>query len=334
MVTYKDAGVDIDASNKAMSRIRSHVKSTFNKNVLVDIGNFGGLYNFEKEKYSQPVLVSSSDGVGTKLKLAYLTGKHDTVGRDLVNHCVNDILVMGATPLYFLDYIGTGKLEPGVVEQIVKGFSIACKENNTALIGGETAELPGLYKENEYDLAGFIVGVAEKEKILTGKDVKPGDAVIGISSNGLHTNGYSLALKVLHDRLDEFVPELMKVHLSYLKPIAKLMKALNIKAMAHITGGGLLDNIPRVLPNGCAVELKEGSWEIPKVFTLIQKLGDVPADDVYRTFNMGIGFVVIVDNTEAERAIKIIESCSHKAHLIGTTVNGKKKEVKILTSNN
>jgi len=282
-MTYKEAGVDIDLANSAVNRIKKYVKQTYNSNVLSNVGSFGGLYKLDSDN----VLVSSTDGVGTKLKLAFLTNKHDTIGQDLVNHCVNDILVMGAKPLFFLDYIGCGKIYPEVIEEIVKGLSIACKENNCALIGGEIAEMPGMYKEKEYDLASFIVGTVKRKKIVEGSRIKKGDVVIGISSNGLHTNGYSLAIKVLLEnaklKLEDkpkdlecsLKDELMKIHKSYLKPVSEILDEFEVKAMAHITGSGLVSNIPRILPKNLSVELDKKSWKVNPIFSLIQKLGKI-----------------------------------------------------------
>ena len=328
-ITYKDAGVDIDAGNKAVELMKPFVKSTFNENVIPKLGFFSGLYKLDIKKYKEPILVSSSDGVGTKLKLAYMTNKHDTIGQDLVNHCVNDILVAGAKPLFFQDYIGSGKLNPYVIRDIVKGLSIACKQNGVALVGGETAELPGLYKEKEYDLASFIVGVVEKDEFVDGSKIKIGDKVIGIASTGLHTNGYSLALKVLleHSKLSlnstikelgiPLKDELMKVHKSYLDDVNKIKEFAEIKGMAHITGGGLIENIPRVLPENCSVEIKKKSWKILPIFELIKSKGNVPEDEMYRTFNMGIGFVVVVSKDDAKKALK-----KNKGNIIGKVVKG------------
>ena len=332
-VTYKEAGVDIDAANLAVKNIKNYVKETYNSRVLSNVGSFGGLYQFDKEN----ILVSSTDGVGTKLKLAFMTNKHDTIGQDLVNHCVNDILVLGAKPLFFLDYIATGKLFPGVIEQIVKGLSKACKENNVALIGGETAEMPGFYKENEYDLASFIVG--STNRIIDGSKVKKDDIVIGLSSNGLHTNGYSLALKVLFDHANlkleqkpkelncKLKDELMRIHLSYFKPVSELLERFEIKAMAHITGGGLVENIPRVLPEGCSIELYQEKWKVLEIFKLIQKLGNVPENEMYRTFNMGIGFVLIVNEDDSERILDKLKKYSFKSQIIGKVVEGDRKVI-------
>ncbi len=336
MVTYKDAGVDIDKANEAVSRIKKFVKETYTGNVLSNVGAFGGLYQL-----GENILVSSTDGVGTKLKLAFMTGKHDTVGQDLVNHCVNDILVMGAKPLFFLDYIGCGKVFPEVIEQIVKGLSVACKENNCVLISGEVAEMPGLYKEKEYDLASFIVGLVKKDKIIDGSKIKQGDVVIGLASNGLHTNGYSLALKVLLEKAElglEDKPEgfdctlkeeLMKVHRSYFVPVSGLFDRFEIKGIAHITGGGLLENIPRIMPQGLGAEIEKKSINILPVFSLIQKLGDVPEEDMFRTFNMGVGVVLVVGREQSENIISELKNNFNlNSNVIGEVVEG--EDVKII----
>lgn len=334
-LTYKDAGVDIDAANDAVSRIKKHVRQTYNSNVLSDVGSFGGLYQLDHEN----VLVSSTDGVGTKLKIAFMANKHDTIGQDLVNHCVNDILVMGAKPLFFLDYIGCGKVHPEVIEQIVKGLSIACKQNECALVGGEIAEMPGLYKENEYDLASFIVGNVKRKKIIYGSNVKKGDVVIGLSSNGLHTNGYSLAIKVLLEnaklKLEDkpkglncsLKDELMKIHLSYLKPVSDVMDKFEIKAMAHITGGGLVENIPRVLPDNVSVELDKKSWKANSIFSLIQRLGNIADGEMHRVFNMGIGLVIIIDKNDVSETLKVLLKHGFKSQVIGKAVDGNKKVI-------
>jgi phosphoribosylformylglycinamidine cyclo-ligase len=329
MITYKESGVDIDAGNEAVNRIKPLVKSTFNKNVLRGIGNFAGLFKFDKNKYQEPVLVSSTDGVGTKLKLAFKTNKHDTIGVDLVNHCVNDILVLGAKPLFFLDYIAMGKLVVETVEQIVGGLSKACKENDCALIAGETAELPKLYKEGEYDLASFIVGVVEKNEVIDGSKIEQGDIIIGLASNGLHTNGYSLALKVLERELNKYSEELMKPHISYLKPIHILLKEFEIKGMAHITGGGFFDNIPRILPHHLGVEIQKSSWSIPSIFKIIQEEGNIEEKEMFRTFNMGIGLILIVNKQDADKIINRLDSMNFKSYLIGRVVKGE-KEVRLI----
>ncbi len=339
MVTYKESGVDITSANEAKKLIKSHVAGTFSKNVLTGIGSFGALYSFDKDAKDNPVLVASSDGVGTKLKLAIRSGKFDTVGQDLVNHCVNDILVMGAEPLFFLDYIALGKMEPHVVEQIVKGLAKACRENGCSLIGGETAEMPGIYREGDFDLAGFIVGLVEKKEISTGGKIRKGDSVIGLLSNGLQTNGFSLANRVLFDvggyELDDRPDELngqtiaealMAVHPSYLGPVKGLIrKGVEIRGMAHITGGGLVENVPRVLPNGTSASIDRKSWEIPRVFSLIKRLGNVPDNDMFRTFNMGIGFVIIVAREDEARASNILSRMKIAHATIGRIVQGKKE---------
>ena len=310
MKTYKDAGVDIDLAEKLVQKIKQLARKTFNERVLADIGLFGAFYDVKFEEYKHPVLVSSVDGVGTKLKIAFLVNKHDTIGQDLVNHCVNDILVCGAKPLFFLDYFATGKLNIDVAEQVIYGLAKACEENNCTLIGGETAEMPGFYQEGEYDLAGTIVGIVEKEKIIKGDKVKDGDILIALPSTGLHTNGYSLARMILLEKfkIDEFIPELnttlaeelLKIHRSYLKPILKLLDKFEIHAMAHITGGGIIGNTKRVVPETLKIKIYWDSWERPAIFNLIQKLGNVPEEDMRRTFNLGIGLILIVDKNDAD----------------------------------
>jgi phosphoribosylformylglycinamidine cyclo-ligase len=317
-VRYADAGVSIDEADRAVKRIRSYARATFTPGVLTDIGSFGG--GFELKGYREPVLVSSADGVGTKLKVAILARRHDTIGQDLVNHCVNDIAVQGAKPLFFLDYFATGKLDADVTADLVKGIAKACKLNGCALIGGETAEMPGLYDFGDYDLAGFIVGAVEKKKMLTGKGVRAGDVLIGLPSNGLHTNGYSLARKLLFEvggySVNSRVPdlgatlgdELLRVHTSYLKPLTALLDEGMLKAAAHITGGGITDNLPRVLPADVSAEIETASWEAPRIFTLLRELGNMPEDDWRRTLNCGIGMVCVVAEKDAERAKKVLRS--------------------------
>ncbi|MCH6573740.1 MAG: phosphoribosylformylglycinamidine cyclo-ligase, partial [Bacteroidetes bacterium] len=274
--TYKSSGVDIIAGENTVSRIKDYVRSTFNSNVLTDIGHFGGMFKFDSDKYNEPVLVSSMDGVGTKLNVAIELGKHDTIGQDLVNHCVNDIAVCGAEPLFFLDYIAFGKLDEDTASEIVKGFSIACKENGCALIGGETAEMPGIYKEKDYDLSGTIVGVVDKENILDGRNIQSGDLLIGFLSNGLHTNGYSLARKVLREKynLNDYIKlinkslgeELLRIHKSYLKLIRELKTNVNVKGFSHITGGGIIGNTSRIIPEGLNIKIHWGNWDTPPIF--------------------------------------------------------------------
>ena len=302
--SYASAGVNIDEADRAVALIKRHAAKTLTAGVLTSIGSFGA--GFSLKGWRDPVLVSSADGVGTKLKVAFLTGQHDTIGEDLVNHCVNDIAVQGAKPLFFLDYFAVGKLEATICGSVVAGIARGCKKNGCALIGGETAEMPGLYSEGEYDLAGFIVGAVERKRMLTGADVAPGDLLLGLSSNGLHTNGYSLARKLLFEMAGHHPSgtapglnrtiggELLRVHKSYLKPIVALHEAKLLKAAAHITGGGLTDNIPRVLPKNCAVEIHLGSWPSQPIFDLLKSIGNVPDDDFRRTFNLGIGMVLIV----------------------------------------
>lgn len=302
--TYKDAGVNIDEADRAVSFIKRQASKTLTPAVLTSIGSFGAGYSLKG--WRDPVLISSADGVGTKLKIAFASGRHDTIGEDLVNHCVNDIAVQGATPLFFLDYFAVGKLNADVCGEVVTGIARGCKKNKCALIGGETAEMPGMYSEGEYDLAGFIVGAVERNQMITGTDIQPGDVLLGLPSNGLHTNGYSLARRVLFEtaghRLDAKLPELsatlaeelLKVHKSYLKPIQILHSAKLLKGAAHITGGGLTDNLPRVLPDSCAASIDSLSWSVPPIFELLRDLGNIPEDDLRRTFNLGIGMVFVV----------------------------------------
>jgi len=315
-VSYRDAGVNIDEADRAVGAIRKMARATFTKGVLTEIGSFGGCFALPKMK--QPVLVSSVDGVGTKLKIAFATGRHDTVGEDLVNHCVNDIAVQGANPLFFLDYLAVGKLEAGVAAQVVSGIARGCAANGCALIGGETAEMPGMYHDGEYDLAGSIVGVVEKSKILTSAKVRKGDALLALSSTGLHTNGYSLARKLLFEvaglKHDSHVPELasvladvlLQVHRSYLKPLQSLVKADALSAAAHITGGGVTDNLPRVLPKGLAAVIDTGSWQVPPLFEMLRHIGSVPEDDWRRTFNLGVGMIFVVPAKKADKALRIL----------------------------
>jgi phosphoribosylformylglycinamidine cyclo-ligase len=304
-ISYADAGVSIDNANRAVAKIREYARATFNERTLTEIGSFGGMFSGAFPDMSDPILVASADGVGTKLKLAFETGVHNTVGADLVNHCVNDILVQGAKPLFFLDYFATGKLEPDVTASVVEGMARACRENGCVLLGGETAEMPDFYPPGEYDLAGFIVGVVDKSKVIDGRSIAPGDVVIGIPTNGLQTNGYSLARKLFFevgghkpdtylDELGETVGEiLLKTHPSFLPQIAPLLEMGKIKGLAHLTGGGFLENIPRILPNGVGVEIQRGSWVELPVFGVMQRLGNVSETEMFRTFNMGIGMIVI-----------------------------------------
>jgi len=325
--TYKSSGVDIIAGENTVSRIKDHVRSTFNSNVLTDIGHFGGMFKFDPDEYKEPVLVSSVDGVGTKLKVAIEFGKHDTIGQDLVNHCVNDIAVCGAEPLFFLDYMAFGKLDEDIASEIVKGFSIACKENDCALIGGETAEMPGVYKESDYDLSGTIVGVVEKENILDGSNIQPGDLLIGFLSNGLHTNGYSLARKVLLEKydLDDYITlinktlgeELLRVHKSYLKLIRELKTNVNVKGFSHITGGGIIGNTSRIIPEGLNVKIHWGNWDTPPVFKLIQNTGNISSDEMRKVFNEGIGLIVVVPEEQEEMTLQVAITQKEHAIVVG-----------------
>ncbi len=336
-LTYKGAGVDISSGDRAKKTIGKLVKSTFNQNVLSEIGAFGGLFSARFPGYKNPVLISSADGVGTKLKIAFMMGKHDTVGEDLVNHCVNDILVHGATPLYFLDYFGTGKLRAGVVENVITGLSRGCSANGCALIGGETAEMPGFYQRGEYDLAGFIVGVIEKEKIIDGSRIKPGDVIIGLESSGLHTNGYSLVRKLFFDHLgykpSRKVPELgcslgqelLRVHRSYFSVISKLLQRVKIRGLAHITGGGIPGNLVRILPSGCRADIDTTSWTPLPIFELISKLGRVTNDEMSRTFNMGIGMTVVLAAGDVDKALRHFKRHKLPATVIGGIASGARR---------
>jgi phosphoribosylformylglycinamidine cyclo-ligase len=336
-ISYSDAGVSIDNANLAVSKIRNFARNTFNERTLTEIGSFGGMFSGAFPEMSEPILVASADGVGTKLKIAFDTGIHDTIGQDLVNHCVNDILVQGARPLFFLDYFATGKLKPDVTASVVEGISIACKENKCVLLGGETAEMPGFYSENEYDLAGFIVGVVDKRRVIDGKNIKAGDVVLGLPSNGLHTNGYSLARKLLFyvgrynvqtelkETGETVAKTLLRPHKSYLPALESLLDSDKIKGLAHITGGGFLENIPRILPENVAVEIKRGTWTELPIFGLMQKLGNVTDFEMFRTFNMGIGMIVICAEEDKEILQKNLGDCFE----IGRVVAGN-KEVKIV----
>jgi phosphoribosylformylglycinamidine cyclo-ligase len=311
-ISYADAGVSIDNANRAVAKIREFARATFNERTLTEIGSFGGMFSGAFPDMADPVLVASADGVGTKLKLAFETGVHNTVGADLVNHCVNDILVQGARPLFFLDYFATGKLEPDVTASVVEGIARACKENGCVLLGGETAEMPDFYPEGEYDLAGFIVGVVDKSKVIDGRSIEPGDVVLGLPSTGLQTNGYSLARKLFFEvggyKIDSYVDELgttvgealLATHSSFLPQIGPLLDSGVIKGLAHITGGGFPENIPRILPEGVSVEIKRGSWTEPPIFGLMQELGNVSETEMFRTFNMGIGMVLICSQFDAD----------------------------------
>jgi phosphoribosylformylglycinamidine cyclo-ligase len=312
---YKQSGVDIDAGNEVVRRIRSLARKTYTPAVLSDIGSFGGLFDPAAAGYRDPVLVASADGVGTKLRIAFLTGVHSTIGVDLVNHCVNDILVQGAQPLFFLDYLATGRLDPDVAVQIVDGLSRACRENGCALLGGETAEMPGFYADGEYDVAGFIVGAVAREAVIDGRSIAAGDILIGLPSSGLHTNGYSLARRIVFETakltVRDVVPELdatigeslLRPHRSYLPVVRPILAEGIIKGMAHITGGGITDNLPRVLPAGTGAEVDRATWTPPAIFSWLQRTGSVPDEDMFRTFNMGIGLIVICAREDEPRLL-------------------------------
>lgn len=336
-LTYADAGVDIDRANRTKKRIKYLAQKTFTKGVLSEIGGFGGLFSIDKSKYLDPVLVSSVDGVGTKLKVAFEMKMHYTVGADLVNHCVNDIAVQGATPLFFMDYLAASKLDPEITETVIEGLADACKHNGCALIGGETAEMPGFYAAGEYDLAGFIIGVVERERIIDGKNVQVGDVILGLPSTGLHTNGYSLARKLFFEVAgytpDTYVNELkgkvgnelMQTHRSYWPVIKKLLASDCVSAMAHITGGGITENLPRVLPRGTAAIIEVGTWPLLPIFEHLQKLGNVPQAEMLRTFNMGLGMLVVVPAAKFKKAQTVLEKAGEKAHTIGRIVKGDRK---------
>jgi len=338
--SYKDAGVNIDEADRAVARIKRLAKSTFSQNVLTGIGSFGAAFSLAG--WRKPVLISSADGVGTKLKVAFLANKHDTVGEDLVNHCVNDIMVQGATPLFFLDYFATGTLNALITADVIAGIARGCKANGCALIGGETAEMPGLYLPGEYDLAGFIVGAVEEKKLLTGSAIRPGDLLLGLPSTGLHTNGYSLARKLFFDiagaAVDTHLPELgctvgeelLKVHRSYAKPIAALRDAGILKGAAHITGGGITDNLPRILPDGAAAEIHTRSWTIPPVFELLRSIGNVPMDDYRRTFNLGVGMILVVDPKRASAAEALLKKARSPFFEIGHIVAAKPRAPRVV----
>jgi phosphoribosylformylglycinamidine cyclo-ligase len=333
-IRYRDAGVDIDEAGRAVSSIGKLARSTFTRGVLTDIGSFGAM--FQPSGFRQPVLVSSADGVGTKLKIAFATGRHDTVGEDLVNHCVNDIAVQGAVPLFFLDYFAVGKLRAAVSTAVIAGIARGCRNNGCALIGGETAEMPGMYAESEYDLAGFIVGAAERARLLTGQDIREGDVLLGLPSTGLHTNGYSLARKLLFEVAgfgpNTVLPEvgatvgdaLLAVHRSYLKPIRALVDAKLLRGAAHITGGGISDNTPRMLPKGLAAEIHTSAWRIPAIFELLRGIGNIPDDDYRRTFNLGIGMILAVAARGAARAEGLLVQLGEKPVRAGSVIAHKR----------
>ena len=334
-VTYAAAGVDMARSDRAKQRIKLLAKRTFDRNVLGGIGGFGALFALDKRRWKSPVLVSSTDGVGTKLKIAFATGSHRSVAADLVNHCANDIAVQGATPLFFLDYFACGRLEPEVLEQIIEGLAQACRAHRCALIGGETAEMPGFYRDGEYDLAGFIVGVAERSRLVDGRGIQAGDFVLGIPSAGLHTNGYSLARKLLLETggyaLEDYLPrlgcrvaeELLKPHRSYAAVLDKLNRAGALKGAAHITGGGIPGNLPRILPRGFEARIETGSWPEPPVFSLLREIGSVPEEEMRRTFNLGIGMALVVSQKKMDKATAILKQAKERYYRIGWIARGR-----------
>ena len=336
-ISYADAGVDITSAERSKQRIKMLARKTFNKQVLSEIGGFGGLFALDLEKFPNPVLVSSMDGVGTKLKVAFELGIHHTVGQDLVNHCVNDIAVQGATPLFFLDYLATGKLDNATIETVVQGLSEACRANGCALIGGETAQMPGFYADDEYDLAGTIIGAVSRDRIITGEHIQIGDVLLGLPSNGLHTNGYSLARKLLFEEAkygpDQYVNELkdktgaalMRTHRSYLAIIKKLAGAEVVSGMAHITGGGITDNLPRILPKGMGAVVDLASWQVPPLFDHLQKLGNVEQDEMLRTFNMGIGLICVIPAEKIKKAKAVLNRANERHCIIGRIVRGERK---------
>ena len=329
-ISYKDAGVDIDEADRAVALIRKHARGTFTRGVLTDIGSFGAGYSLAGWKH--PVLISSADGVGTKLKVAFETGRHNTIGEDLVNHCVNDIAVQGAIPLFFLDYFAIGKLDADVAGQVIEGVARGCRNNGCALIGGETAEMPGLYQPGEYDLAGFIVGAVERSEMLTGKTIRAGDVLLGLASNGLHTNGYSLARKLLFEtanyKLDaSLADELLKVHRSYLKPIRALIEARVLKGAAHITGGGITGNLPRIFPEGLAARVDVSKWTIPAIFERLREIGNIDLADYRRTFNLGIGMILVVSKRNIAKTRATLAVLGEPCSDIGEVVESRGERV-------
>ncbi len=338
-LNYKSAGVDIEAGEEFVRTIRPLVRSTFRPEVLTDIGGFGGLFGLDTKKYKEPVLVSGTDGVGTKLKVAVQMNQHDTVGIDLVAMSVNDVVVSGAEPLFFLDYLATGKLKPEVMVELVRGIVKGCRMAGCALLGGETAEMPSFYSEGEYDLAGFAVGVVEKGRIIDGSRIKPGDVIIGLASSGLHSNGYSLARKIAFEaaghKVSDSIPgwpvrlgeELLTPTRIYVKTVLGLAHEMEVKGLAHITGGGLTGNLPRILPEGCQARIHRGSWPIPRIFTWMEKTGGISQDEMYRVFNMGIGMAAVVDSGQADRAIDRLKKMGETAFVIGKIAAGEKKVV-------
>ena len=338
-MTYKNAGVDVEEGQRAVKFMKEHVKSTFNSQVMQDIGGFAGLFALNLEGIKEPVLVSGTDGVGTKLKLAFIMDKHDTIGQDCVAMCVNDILCQGAKPLFFLDYIATGKLRAEKIADIVKGIADGCKMADAPLIGGETAEMPGFYEYEEYDMAGFTVGIVDRSKIITGEKIKPGHVIIGLSSSGVHSNGFSLVRKIFLENskfsLDEKIQgleknlgeTLLEPTRIYVKPVLEVLKEIDVKGITHITGGGFYENVPRVLPEDVDANINLGNWHMPEIFNIIQREGNIATDEMYKTFNMGIGMMLVVDKNDVEITQKILEKMGEKSFVIGNITEGKKQVV-------
>ncbi|WP_134699688.1 phosphoribosylformylglycinamidine cyclo-ligase [Ammoniphilus sp. YIM 78166] len=341
---YRKAGVDIDAGNEAVERMKKHVKKTFRPEVLTGLGGFGALFQPDMKKYEEPILVSGTDGVGTKLKIAFAMDKHDTIGIDAVAMCVNDVVVQGAEPLFFLDYLACGKVLPEKIEAIVKGIADGCEMSGCALIGGETAEMPGMYADGEYDIAGFTVGIVDRKKLIDGSSISPGDVVLGLASSGVHSNGFSLVRKVLLEdaglTLDTQVEELgttlgdslLTPTRIYVKPLLEVMNEFQIKGMVHVTGGGFYDNIPRVLPQGVQVDVEKGTWPVLPIFNLIQEKGGITDYDMYRTFNMGIGMILVVSAEDSAAVVDKLASLGEKAYRIGTVAEGN-EEVRLVGGN-
>ena len=327
-LSYKDAGVDIDKGEKAVNEIKDMVKSTYNPNVITDLGGFGGLFNLDLSNYNNPILAAATDGVGTKLKLAFLSNKHNTIGIDLVAMSVNDLVTLGAKPLFFLDYLATGVLDVNQFKDIVSGIVAGCREASCALLGGETAEMPDFYPKGEYDTAGFCVGIVDRDKIIDGSKIKEGDIIIGLGSNGIHSNGYSLVRKIFikdkQNTEDKLLDELIKPTKIYVKSVLSLLDKFNIKGIAHITGGGLIENVPRILPEGLTAQIDKNSFKTPVIFQKIQKEGSVAEDEMYRTFNMGIGMVLIIEQSDKKAVLKELDNLQETPYEIGSIISAQK----------
>lgn len=335
-ITYKDSGVNIEEGYKAVEQMKAHVKSTFNENVLTEIGSFGGLFKLPLGGMEEPVLVSGTDGVGTKLKIAFMTDIHDTIGQDLVAMCVNDVLCQGATPLFFLDYLATGRLEADKAAQLVKGIAEGCRMAGCALIGGETAEMPGFYTDGEYDMAGFTVGLVDRKKIIDGSKIQEGDVIIGLPSSGIHSNGYSLVRKLVFEKAGLHLSDpladtgmtvqeaLIKPTAIYVKPVLSVVNRVTVKGAAHITGGGFIENIPRTLPEGMMAKIERSSWQVPPLFKALQDFGHLEDEDMFNTFNMGIGFIMVVAPEDVEESLKALEETGVDGHVIGNIIKGQR----------